>query len=135
MPLRLEERRLLLISFDLLMILVAVVVSMYFWSVRGRLDFDLDFLAEQSRWFLIFAALWIGASTLTGFYDVRLASDISAVWSSTFLTSLLVLVGYAFIYYAIPPNTIPRNIAFLPDGDDLPPDRRVPHGLPAVNGA
>ncbi len=111
-PLRLEERRLLLISFDLLMIAVAVLASMYFWSVRGGLDFDIDFLADQSRWFVVFAALWIGASTLTGFYGVRLASDLGAVWASTFRTSILVLGGYLLIYFIIPPNSIPRNIAF-----------------------
>jgi exopolysaccharide biosynthesis polyprenyl glycosylphosphotransferase len=111
-PLRLEERRLLLIAFDLLMIAVAVLFSMYFWSLRGGLDFDLDFLADQSRWFVVFAALWIGASTLTGFYDVRLVSDLGAIWSSTLRTSILVLGGYLLIYVLAPPGTIPRNIAF-----------------------
>src|SRR5205823_3957304 len=50
-PLRLQERRLLLISFDLLVIVVAVFLSMAIWSWRGDIPFNWTFISAQSRWF------------------------------------------------------------------------------------
>jgi exopolysaccharide biosynthesis polyprenyl glycosylphosphotransferase len=110
-PLRLEERRLLLVAADLLVITFAALGSLYIWSVQRGSPFDLDFIGQQYRWFFVFAALWIIASVATNFYDIRLAADLGSVWSSIFKTSFVALVGYLIIYWLTPPGSIPRNIA------------------------
>jgi exopolysaccharide biosynthesis polyprenyl glycosylphosphotransferase len=110
-PLRLQERRLLLISFDLLVIVVAVFLSMAIWSVRGDIPFTRTFISAQSHWFLIFAVLWLAAATVTNFYDIRLADDLGSIFSSIGRTSLVVLGGYLLIYYFSDPGAMPRLIA------------------------
>ncbi|HLH23991.1 MAG TPA: sugar transferase [Chloroflexota bacterium] len=110
-PLRLEERRLLLVAADLLVIILAALGSLYVWSVQRRSPFDLDFITEQYRWFFVFAALWIVASAVTNFYDIRLAADLGSLWASIFRASAVALVGYLVIYWLTPPGSLPRNIA------------------------
>ena len=110
-PLRLEERRVLLVAADLLVIILAALGSLYVWSVQRGSPFDLDFISQQYRWFIVFAALWIVASLATNFYDIRLAADLGSVWSSIFKTSFVALVGYLVIYWLSLPGSIPRNIA------------------------
>jgi exopolysaccharide biosynthesis polyprenyl glycosylphosphotransferase len=110
-PLRLEERKLLLVAVDLLVIVLGALGSMYAWSVQRRSPFDLDFIVQQSRWFIVFAVLWIVASAVTNFYDIRLAADLGSVWSSIFKASVVAFAGYLIIYYFAAPGSIPRNIA------------------------
>jgi exopolysaccharide biosynthesis polyprenyl glycosylphosphotransferase len=110
-PLRLEERRVLLVAADLLVIVLAALGSLYVWSVQRGSPFDMDFIGQQYRWFIVFAVLWIVASVATNFYDIRLAADLGSVWSSIFKTSFVALVGYTIIYWLSLPGSIPRNIA------------------------
>jgi exopolysaccharide biosynthesis polyprenyl glycosylphosphotransferase len=110
-PLRLAERKLLLVLFDLIVIVVAVFFSMYLWSMRRIAPFTWDFVVDQSHWFIVFALLWIGASAATNFYDIRLTADLHSVWTSIAKTSAVALAGYLIIYYFADPASIPRNIA------------------------
>lgn len=59
LPLRMSERRGKLLGIgDALMLAIAVIVALWLWTVRGDLDYSLNFVAEQAQWFVILGGLW-----------------------------------------------------------------------------
>ncbi|MBI3914909.1 MAG: sugar transferase [Chloroflexi bacterium] len=103
-----KERRLFLVTIDLLLVNLAVLIAFAVWAWRGDKDFAVLF-TTQIYWFALLSALWLAAESLAGLYDLRVAGGFDATTRALAQTFLLVLVAYLAIFFAIP-TELPRGI-------------------------
>ena len=113
-PLRIGERRVLLLVGDLLMACIALVLSLLYWGSSLRfIPFDLVFLQTRvPGWFYFLPVIWV--LLLTDLYDIHKSSNWKRTVQGVALGALLGLALYLvlFMVYAEPP----RN--FLPQARD-----------------
>jgi len=111
LPLRISERKLLLVSIDLLLVNGAVLFALRVWTLRDpRLNFSPEFILSQTHWFLILTALWLLLASLGDFYNLRLAANLHSVWLVLFRITALVFLIYVAIYFLSPRQLLPRGI-------------------------
>lgn len=70
-----SERRLLLVTVDVLILGLAALAAIWGWSLmRPDIEFTLDFVLRVSPWPLILALAWIVLIALSGAYDLHTAA-------------------------------------------------------------
>ena len=111
-PLRIGERRVLLLVGDLLMAVIALVLSLLYWGSSLRfIPFDLVFLQTRvPGWFYFLPVIWV--LLLTDLYDIHKSSNWKRTVQGVALGALLGLALYLvlFMVYAEPPwNFLPRR--------------------------
>jgi hypothetical protein len=106
--LRPRERRTLLIIGDILMAGVALVISLYFWSIADPfLTFSLEFIRRAPAWFLAMPFFW--PLLLTGLYEVHRAGDLDETLRGILVAAAIGLVIYTLIYFTSSPKSLPRR--------------------------
>ena len=109
LPLQLSERKALLVLADLAMVILAVLIALWLWTLRDpRLRFTLEFILSQSRWFIILTALWLLVALLNNFYDLQVADYLRLSGAALARITALVLLIYLGIYFAAPRQALPR---------------------------
>lgn len=109
LPLQLFERKILLILIDLLLLILAVLIALWVWTVRAGTAFDRAYLAEQAQWFLLIVP-WLLFAVASGAYDLTVATDLARSARAILSTSLLVYLLYLLVYFFSPPNSLPRGV-------------------------
>jgi exopolysaccharide biosynthesis polyprenyl glycosylphosphotransferase len=105
--LRIGERRIVLLSGDLIAALLALGVALYIWGSRLRfIQFDIEFLRQRvPLWFYLLPVLWI--LLLLDLYDVHRAGN----WGRTvrgIIGAAAVAFGLYLVFYFFYPVLLPR---------------------------
>ena len=108
-PLRLPERRALLVVTDFVLINAAVLFALWVWAMRAGTTFDRAYILSQAEWFLL-PTLWLAAAALSNFYDLKVAASQVASGRALMFTTALILVAYLVIYFFSPPQSLPRGV-------------------------
>jgi len=108
-PLRLPERRALLLVTDFVLINAAVLFALWVWAVRGQMAFSREYVLSQAEWFLL-SVLWVVAAALSNFYDLKVAASLAASGRALLFITALVFVAYLVIYFFSPPQSLPRGV-------------------------
>jgi exopolysaccharide biosynthesis polyprenyl glycosylphosphotransferase len=110
--LRIQERRMLLLTGDLLVALISLGLSLYLWGSADRFPgFSLEFIQRRvPPWFFLLPVVWV--IFLVELYDVHRAGD----WRSTINSvAAATLTGFGlylllYFYYVDPPKSLlPRR--------------------------
>lgn len=106
---RISERRLLLRAGDVFASLVAIVASLYIWTlVDQRRPFNLVFLVQQGYWFVILPALWLFLASANDLYDLQLSANRLRTISRMVSSTLQLFVVYLIIFFLSPRDALPR---------------------------
>ncbi len=108
LPLRISERRLLLVVVDALAVNVSVLVALWLWSRRQDAAFTRQYVVSRAHWFLFLTALWLAVSYLNDLYDLKTAADRQRSISALVRAALIVFVIYPVIYFFLPPRSQAR---------------------------
>ncbi len=105
--LRIGERRIVLLTGDLIAALFTLGVALYIWGSRLRfIEFDIVFLRQQVPfWFYLLPVIWI--LLLLDLYDVHRAGN----WSRTvrgIIGAAAVAFGLYLVFYFFYPELLPR---------------------------
>ena len=110
-PLRMAERRGLLVAADLVLTCGAVLVAFLVWALKAHRPFELDFVLREYHWFPVLTFLWFVSALLNDLYNLKVASKPQETASALLRTSLLVLAVYLVFYFFSPPRKLlPRGI-------------------------
>lgn len=106
-----RERRLILLTGDLLVTVVALFTALYFWAMGDRwLDFSIQFLRERPAvWFYALPLLWM--VLLTELYDVRRAARRADTLRGVGIAALIGFGIYLVLFF-ITPDSLPRRGVF-----------------------
>ena len=106
--LRTGESRLILITGDILMAILALFISLYFWGQDDWLNFSWQFLVERPPfWYYLMPVLWI--LLLIDLYEIHRANRIEDTIKGVSLAALISLIIYLVIYFSSSPNSLPRQ--------------------------
>jgi exopolysaccharide biosynthesis polyprenyl glycosylphosphotransferase len=106
--LRQRERRVILLTGDLILTLVAMVAALAFWAIRDNyLDFSVEFIIERPpMWFFLLPVIWI--SLMSELYDVRRASRRSDTVRGVIIAAVASLALYLIVFFLSPRGSLPR---------------------------
>jgi exopolysaccharide biosynthesis polyprenyl glycosylphosphotransferase len=106
--LRQRERRIILLTGDLIVTIVAMVAALAVWAVRDNyLDFSFEFLRERPpMWFFLLPVIWI--SLMSELYDVRRASRRSDTIRGIMIAAGASLALYLIVFFISPRGSLPR---------------------------
>jgi exopolysaccharide biosynthesis polyprenyl glycosylphosphotransferase len=108
LPLRISERRLLLLVVDVLTVNVSVLTALWLWSRRQGAAFSPQYVLSGLHWFAFLTILWVVVSYLNDSYDLGTAADKQRTTVSLLRTALIVFVIYPVIYFFLPPRSQAR---------------------------
>ncbi|MCB9449850.1 MAG: sugar transferase [Anaerolineaceae bacterium] len=109
LQLRISERRLLLMAGDVLAVILAVLVSLFIWSVVDqRASFSFAFVWYRSYWFFVLTGIWLLLASANDFYDLSVVVQRSAMLQRLILITIQMLVVYLMIFFLSPPASLPR---------------------------
>lgn len=108
LPLRISERKLLLLVVDVLAVNASVFIALWLWSRRQEAVFSLQYVLSGLHWFPFLTMLWLVVSYLNDSYDLVTAGDRQRSTVSLVRTALIVFVIYPVIYFFLPPRSQAR---------------------------
>lgn len=108
LQLRFSERRLLLMSGDVIAVVVAVFVALLFWADQAGEPFDIDFVLPRSFWFFALALLWLILAGANDFYELALAARRGASLQRLTLITSQMFVVYLVVFFLSPRDELPR---------------------------
>jgi exopolysaccharide biosynthesis polyprenyl glycosylphosphotransferase len=106
--LRQRERRIILVTGDLLLTLVAMVAALAVWAIRDNyLDLSFQFLRERApMWFYLQPMIWL--ALMSELYDVRRASRRSDTIRGVIIAAGVSLALYLVVFFLSPSGSLPR---------------------------
>jgi exopolysaccharide biosynthesis polyprenyl glycosylphosphotransferase len=106
--LRPSERRLILLTVDLLTSVTALILALYYWA-RGDqfLDFSLEFLQRTPVWLYLLPFLWM--VLLIELYDERRSASMSETLKGVAIAAVVGLGIYLLLYFTSEPKSLPRR--------------------------
>lgn len=107
-PFRHSERRLLLLVADSIAALLAVMLSLWTWSITAGFDFNWTFVWERATWFLA-VPIWVFA--LSYARHPHYAFDQRGTATALARASLVILVLYLALFFALGRAVLPRLMA------------------------
>jgi exopolysaccharide biosynthesis polyprenyl glycosylphosphotransferase len=105
---QISERRFLLIIGDMLVILLAVLISLLIWLVMDGRDLGMRFVLLRFYWYPILALLWLALASANDLYNLRIAARVDASLLKLVQVMLQVLVVYLVIFFFSPRDALPR---------------------------
>lgn len=106
--LRSGERKIILLTGDLLVTLLAMLAALYAWAVEDWLTLSLEFVQVRIPfWFYLLPFIWL--LLLTELYDERRASRRSEVVRGIGVAAAIALVLYLLVYFTSEPLALPRR--------------------------
>lgn len=109
LPLRISERKNLLVFIDLLLVNGATLFSLWLWTMRDPLrPFSQEFILSQAPWFLSLTVLWLLLASINDFYELKIAANfLSSAFTLLRITAFMLLI-YLLIYFFSPRDSLPR---------------------------
>ncbi|MGA9351524.1 MAG: sugar transferase [Anaerolineae bacterium] len=109
LPLRISERKTLLVFMDLLLVNAATLFALWLWTRRDPWRTPSQvFVLSQAHWFLFLTALWLLLASVNDFYELKIAAHfLSSALTLLKITAFMLLV-YFLIYFFSPRNSLPR---------------------------
>ncbi len=108
LQLRISERRWLLMAGDAISIVIAVYASLAIWVFVDSKPLTLEFVLSQIFWFGLFSVVWFILASANDFYDLQIASSLTASVQRLGLMQLQMLLLYLGIYFLSEPESLPR---------------------------
>lgn len=116
LPLRISERRALLIFVDMLINCITLLIAMYLWIWRGRsigIHLDILYILSQHYWLFLLTLAWLVLASVNDLYDPKVTSGfIPTGWALLRTTGQLWLI-YFLIYFFSPPRSLPRVVVLF----------------------
>lgn len=108
---RSNERKILLILVDLLLINLTTLFALWLHAVRNFNQFDIKYIGENLYWFVAFSAVWYAAAVVNGFYQPATVTDFRRSIEILLRTEILIIIIYLVVFvYVAPLNILPRGI-------------------------
>ena len=103
-----SEQRWLLIIGDLLMGLIALFLSLYFWAAGDAwMNFSIEFLRSRPEfWYYLLPLLWI--ILIIELYDLKKANNLIETLKGIGLGTSIYIILYLVFYFTSEPNSLPR---------------------------
>src|SRR5574341_1780359 len=108
--LRLTQRKILLVTVDLILVNLTTFLALWIWSVRGDLQFNRIFILDQIELFLFLSALWLFFAYLNGLYDPTQITRLDSATLALLRTVAMVITAYIAIYFFATPAELPRGV-------------------------
>lgn len=108
LQLRISERRLLLMAGDAFSIVLAVYIALGVWAFVAEYPFTFEFILPQVFWFALLTIVWFILASANDFYDLQIASSLTASFQRLGLMQLQMLIVYLLIYFFSQPESLPR---------------------------
>lgn len=107
--LRSVERRLILVTADLLVSGLALLLSLYFWAQRDQwLHFSWNFLQQRiPLWFWFLPLLWI--LLINELYDIHRASSLKETGRGILVGAAVGAAFYLIVFFLSEPDSMPRQ--------------------------
>lgn len=104
-----NERRFILLVGDLLMAGTAMVVALYFWSMKDLwMTFTWQFMQERPPdWFFLLPVMWVGL--MLELYDTHRAGQKVETIKGIVVTATLATVLYLLVFFVSEPRSLPRR--------------------------
>lgn len=104
-----KERKIILFLGDLLVTILALVISLITWAKGDDwLGLSPEFFAERpENWFYLLPIFWL--LLMAPIYDLRRASSVSTTLNFILIGSLLAGTLYLAIFFIAPPKALPRR--------------------------
>ncbi len=111
LPLRIRERKALLVFVDLVLVNVATGIALVVWALKDGRVLVGPFVLSKLYWLPLLAILWLLLAWLNDFYNLRVAADLKASTFALLRISALELVVYLLVYFFSPPySPLPRGV-------------------------
>lgn len=107
-PFRHSERRLLLLTADLVAAVAAVLLALWTWSLTAGFDFNWSFVAERSLWFLA-VPVWL--LSLSYAHHSHYVLDQRATAAALVRAAAAILVAYLVVFFVSGRAVLPRLVA------------------------
>ncbi|MBM4467728.1 MAG: hypothetical protein FJ014_19630 [Chloroflexi bacterium] len=103
LPLRISERKTLLVFIDLLLVNGSTSLALWLWTLRDPwLTLSRGFVLSQAHWFFFLTVLWLLLASVNDFYDLKVANNfLSSALTLLRITAFMLLV-YLLIYFFSP---------------------------------
>ena len=109
LPLRISERKTLLVFIDLLLVNGATLLALWLWTRRDPWrSLSQDFVLSQAHWFLFLTALWLLLASVNDFYELKTAANFAASAFTLLRITAFMLLVYILIYFLSTRNSLPR---------------------------
>jgi exopolysaccharide biosynthesis polyprenyl glycosylphosphotransferase len=113
LPLRMSERRLLLLVVDALAVNVSVLIALWLFSIRQSKTFSLEYVLSGLQWFFFLTVVLLLVGYLNDFYDLETAADRQRILVSLVRAAVVVFLIYPVIYFFLPPKSQARTPVFF----------------------
>lgn len=105
-PLRLSERRTLLLVVDMVLVNLAIVAGLWVWSLTSDRTFPVEYLISLPT----VSLAWMLVAAVNDFYSVRVSPDIWSTVKGLSKILAMLLLPYILVYFLSPPGSLPRII-------------------------
>ena len=108
-----NEQRIILLIGDLLMIVIALLLTLYLWALGDeRSYFSWSFIIQKPPfWYFLLPFLWLILTV--ELYDIRKANDIKETIKTIGIATIINVIVYLVVFFTSAPGTLPRRgIAF-----------------------
>lgn len=105
-----SQQRSLLIIVDIVLVNVAAFLALWLGAQRSNWPFSVQFVAENFYWFLLPTVGYLVLATVNDCYDLKVASDMTAIAWALVRVTVEILLAYLVVYFFSPPVSLPRHI-------------------------
>jgi exopolysaccharide biosynthesis polyprenyl glycosylphosphotransferase len=105
-----SERRLLLITGDILLIIASLIGSLIVWERVGGLSLGLRLLSNQAYWIIPLGLGWVIWLALSDVYNLRLAVRIGAVLWRVVAGGMFVTFLYLLVFFIASRSTVTQGL-------------------------
>ena len=106
--LRISERRLLMMTGDVVALVIAILIALYIWTLVAGYGFTIDFVLQQSYWFLILPGLWLLLASANDFFDLHVTARRSVMVQRLISITGQILIVYLLVFFFSPREELPR---------------------------
>jgi len=110
LSLRRSERKVLLVSVDLALVIGAILLSLRLGALRSGWAFTPRFLLTHVYWFPFLAGLWFLLASVNDLYHLKALANLPSAILTNGQIAAQVLLIYIVVYFLSPPQSLPRHI-------------------------
>lgn len=108
LQLQVSERKVLLVVGDLAAVMIAVLIALRVWTIVSGDPFTLEFIVQQSGWFVFLSIVWLLLASANDFYDLRVAAKRDRTLQRLLAIEAQLIVLYVLIFFVSPRDALPR---------------------------
>lgn len=110
--LRISERRMVMLTGDILASLLAILLALGIWAYVGSFAYDVTFLTSQTMWFFILTGLWMLLASANGYYEFSIAADFGGSLQRLILINVQLILIYVVVFFFSSRDALPRLFIF-----------------------